>query len=481
MQGAYGGTSSTGSTVDSSSDANGVASTASSTSSTGESEYYRDAEHGTTANDENKAYIKFKDPIIQTANQRQITDEQYYKVVLVTDREKTKVVGSEGFGEVTYPFPWRYQGKQMSVGPWDCQPAGEVLSVKECCDKIVKSVPCPDDLGNCMSCHVQPGYVQGKDRVVTQPDSLNFDTYNEFHYDDSSSNGEMASSTVFGSNFNGPDFSSSSSENPQGSSTTSTNVLPSYSGMPQQASSNGMPPMMQGNYNQPSSGFNSAGHHVPGGYFDPMTGRYYSSTSIGNGKGTSFPIAGAGGSSTSGGSDGNSIHVFVEDGDDDEGGASGGPSAWTILTFVLLMLASFFIGFLVNYGLRRARKRRKRVIITDDPTNLNGGGTIVPPGVVSVAPSVANADIDVESMGGGRYPISFQPRRRGSLGGNSMGGNSVPSARSAPVQYVFDDDSDDDEDIEVISTSGRRYFPPVMIADPPDHMYVDNQSNTQPS
>ena len=206
-----------------------------------------------------------------------------------------------------------------------------------------------------------------------------------------------------------------------------------------------------------------------------MTGRYYSSTSIGNGKGMSFPVAGAGGSGTSGGSDGNSIHVLVEDGDDDEGGAAGGPSAWTILTFVLLMLASFFIGFLVNYGLRRARKRRKRVIITDDPTNLNGGATIVPPGAVSIAPSVANADMDIESMGGGRYPISFQPRRRGSLGGNSV----AYTARSAPVQYVFDDDSDDDEDIEVISTSGRSYFPPDMITDPPAHMYVDNQSNTQ--
>ena len=196
MQGAYGGTSSSGTAaattnVFSSSDANGMASTTSSTSSTGESEYYRDIEHGTTTNTENKAYIKFKDPIVQKAKERQITDEHYYKVVLVTDREKTKVVGPEGFGEVTYPFPWRYQGKQMSVGPWDCQPAGEVLSVKQCCDKIVNSVPCPDDLGNCMSCHVQPGYVQGKDRVITQPDTLNVDTYNEFHYDDSSSNGDM--------------------------------------------------------------------------------------------------------------------------------------------------------------------------------------------------------------------------------------------------------------------------------------------------
>ena len=491
MQGAYGGTSSSESTADttnafSSYDTNGVAST-SSTSSTGESEYHRDVEHGATTNTEKKAYIKFKDPILQKAKERQITDEHYYKVVLVTDREKTKVVGPEGFGEVTYPFPWRYQGKQMSVGPWDCQPAGEVLSVKECCDKIVNSVPCPDDLGNCMSCHVQPGYVQGKDRVITQPDSLNVDTYNEFHYDDSSSNGDT-SSTVFGSNFNGPDFSSSSA-NPQGGSSSSpmapnqlqqqprpTNVFPSYSGTPQQGPSNGMPPMMQGNYYQPSTGHSSVGHHVPGGYFDPKSGRYYSSTSIGNGQGMSFPSAGAGGSSTSVGSDGNSIHVLVEDGDDDEGGASSGPSAWTILTFVLLMLASFFIGFLVNYGLRRARKRRKRVIITDDPTNLNGGATIVPPGAVSIAPSVANADMDIESMGGGRYPISFQPRRRGSLGGNSV----AYTARSAPVQYVFDD-SDDDEDIEVISTSGRSYFPPDIITDPPAHMYEDHQLSSKQS
>ena len=311
MQGAFSGTSSSGTAagttnVFSSSDANGMASTTSSTSSTGESEYYRDIEHGTTTNTENKAYIRFKDPIVQKAKERQITDEHYYKVVLVTDREKTKVVGPEGFGEVTYPFPWRYQGKQMSVGPWDCQPAGEVLSVKKCCDKIVNSVPCPDDLGNCMSCHVQPGYVQGKDRVITQPDTLNVDTYNEFHYDDSSSNGAMASSTVFGSNFNGPDFSSTSTS-PQASSSSPmapnqfqqqprpTNVFPSYSGMPQ-ASSNGVMPGNQ--YQQPPRGYNagtSNSHHVPGGYFDPMTGRYYSSTSIGNGKGMSFPIAGAGG------------------------------------------------------------------------------------------------------------------------------------------------------------------------------------------
>ena len=477
MQGAYGSGSSSAFT---SSNTNGASSTTSSTSSTGESsEYYRDVEHGTTTNTENKAYIKFKDPIVQKAKMRQITDEHYYKVVLVTDREKTKVVGPEGFGEVTYPFPWRYQGKQMSVGPWDCQPAGEVLTVKECCDKIVSSVPCPDDLGNCMSCHVQPGYVQGKDRVVTQPDSLNVDTYNEFHFDDSSSNGDMASSTVFGSNSNGPDFGSGASAQDSSSSATApnqlqqqprpTNVFPSYSGVPQ-GSSNGV---MPGNYYQPSTGYSAGAgnsHHVPGGYFDPMTGRYYSSTSIG--KGMSFPIAGAGERGSSGGSDGNSIHVLVEDGDDDEGGASGGPSAWTILTFVLLMLASFFIGFLVNYGLRRARKRRKRVIITDDPTNLNGGATIVPPGAVSVAPSVTNADMDIESMGGGRYPISFQPRRRGSLGGNSV----AYTARSAPVQYVFDEDSDDDEDIEVISTSGRSYFPSGMLTDPPAHMYADNQS-----
>ena len=141
------------------------------------------------------------------------------------------------------------------------------------------------------------------------------------------------------------------------------------------------------------------------------------------------------------------------------------------------MLASFFIGFLVNYGLRRARKRGKRVIITDDPTNLNGGATIVPPGAVSIAPSVANADMDIESMGGGRYPISFQQRRRGSLGGNSV----AYTARSAPVQYVFDDDSDDDEDIEVISTSGRSYFPPDMITDPPAHMYEDHQLSSKQS
>ena len=400
-----------------------------------------DFEPGTTK--ESKATLNFRDPVIHKATERQITDEHYYKVVLVTDREKTKVVGPEGFGEVSYPFPWRYKGKQISVGPWDCQPAGEVLSVDECCQKITSSVPCPDDLGNCMSCHIQPGYVRGQDRVYTQPNTLNVDTYNEFHYDDSSfsSNGDssnMAESTVFGSNFAGANSALSQQDRPPQDSSSSmtpyrpqqqqtpSNSLSSYPAKNVMTSGSTGSSMTPGNYNSPSS----SGHHVPGGLYDPRTGRYYASTTLGSGL-TSFPNAGGGGS----GSDGNSVHVLVEDGDDDgDGVGSGGPSAWTILTFVLLILASFSIGFLVNYGLRKAKKRRKRVIITDDPTALNAS-TIAPPGAVSFSPSVTNnADMDIESVGGGRYPLAFQssrPRgRRDSIGAGSV--YSAPGASTIP-------------------------------------------------
>ena len=274
----------------------------------------------------------------------------------------------------------------------------------------------------------------------------------------------MVESTVFGSNFAGPNSALSQQERPPQDSSSSMLPYRPHQQQQQPPSDSGASSMTSDNYYPPST----SGHHVPGGLYDPRTGRYYASTTLGNKVGiTSFPNAGGGGS----GSDGNSIHVLVEDGDDDgDGVGSGGPSAWTILTFVLLILASFFIGFLVNYGLRRARKRRKRVIITDDPTALNAS-TIVPPGAVSLTPSVANADMDIESMGGGRYPLAYQSKRpRGRR--DSIGAGSI---YSAPVQYVFDDDSSDDDDIEVVSTSGRKYFS-TGYSDPPAHLYPSSKS-----
>lgn len=85
---------------------------------------------------------------------REQTDLSYYKVVLRTNTAGTKVYGIYDDGVVYYPWPWKVNGEETDIGPWDCD-EGDALSPEDCCAKIQADVPFPDDSGNYMACFVE--------------------------------------------------------------------------------------------------------------------------------------------------------------------------------------------------------------------------------------------------------------------------------------------------------------------------------------
>ena len=83
--------------------------------------------------------------VFDVRQKRQITDDSYNMVVLVTNDED-HVVGRLGDGVVEYPFVWRKNGVEVEIGPWDCD-VGTPLTSSECCTFIKASVPGVDDNG----------------------------------------------------------------------------------------------------------------------------------------------------------------------------------------------------------------------------------------------------------------------------------------------------------------------------------------------
>ena len=86
---------------------------------------------------------------------REITDQSYYKVVLRTNTPGTRVYGIFDDGVVYYPWPWRVNGVDTTIGPWDCDETGNFLTPEECCSKIQEDVQAADDNGNYLACFVE--------------------------------------------------------------------------------------------------------------------------------------------------------------------------------------------------------------------------------------------------------------------------------------------------------------------------------------
>lgn len=84
--------------------------------------------------------------VFDVRSKRQITDDTYNYVVLVTDEVGEHVVGRLGDGVVEYPFVWRKDGAEVEIGPWDCDMVTP-LKTAECCAYIKASVPGVDDNG----------------------------------------------------------------------------------------------------------------------------------------------------------------------------------------------------------------------------------------------------------------------------------------------------------------------------------------------
>ena len=85
---------------------------------------------------------------------RNSDQEGYNKVVIVTDKQAEKVMGSKSDGIVSYPFQWvepQTGPRTLGVdGKWACQN----LSPEECCALITQSTPTPDINGNYLECHI---------------------------------------------------------------------------------------------------------------------------------------------------------------------------------------------------------------------------------------------------------------------------------------------------------------------------------------
>ena len=95
--------------------------------------------------------------VFDVRNKRQITDDTYNFVVLVTNDED-HVIGRLGDGVVEYPFVWRKNGVEVEIGPWDCD-VGTPLTSSECCTFIKASVPGVDDNGR--ELEVSSGRMEG--------------------------------------------------------------------------------------------------------------------------------------------------------------------------------------------------------------------------------------------------------------------------------------------------------------------------------
>ncbi|KAL7461791.1 hypothetical protein ACHAXS_002197 [Conticribra weissflogii] len=85
---------------------------------------------------------------------RTIDQENYNKVVIVTDLTAELVKGKNNDGKVSYPFMWDDAELGLRIlgvdGKWDCN----LLSPEACCDLIKSSAPNPDTRGKYLQCHI---------------------------------------------------------------------------------------------------------------------------------------------------------------------------------------------------------------------------------------------------------------------------------------------------------------------------------------
>lgn len=107
---------------------------------------------------------------------RELTDESYFKVVLRTNMPGDKVYGVFDDAMVYYPWPWKMNGVDTPIGPWDCQQNGTVLTPRDCCRTIQKEVNKPDDYGNYLACFVEepvggPHNPERDDRAIVVSDA----------------------------------------------------------------------------------------------------------------------------------------------------------------------------------------------------------------------------------------------------------------------------------------------------------------------
>ncbi len=105
---------------------------------------------------------------------REQTDLSYYKVVLRTNTAGTEIYGIYDDGVVYYPWPWRVNGVDMEIGPWDCDEGG-AMTPEDCCRKIQLDVSYPDDNGNYIACFVEepvggPHNPERDDRAIVVTD-----------------------------------------------------------------------------------------------------------------------------------------------------------------------------------------------------------------------------------------------------------------------------------------------------------------------
>jgi hypothetical protein len=85
---------------------------------------------------------------------RNINQEGYNKVVIVTNELADTVKGRGGEGIVSYPFQWDDSINGLRTvgvdGKWNCQG----YTPEDCCSTIKESVPNPDTKGNYIECHM---------------------------------------------------------------------------------------------------------------------------------------------------------------------------------------------------------------------------------------------------------------------------------------------------------------------------------------
>lgn len=117
--------------------------------------------------------------LLEIRKMREWTDETYYKVVLRTNLDGTEVYGIFDDGMVYYPWLWRVEGKDKTIGPWDCSGSGgdgAYLSPAECCAMIQAEVVWQDDNQHYLACFVEepvggPNNPEREDRAIVVIDS----------------------------------------------------------------------------------------------------------------------------------------------------------------------------------------------------------------------------------------------------------------------------------------------------------------------
>jgi hypothetical protein len=85
---------------------------------------------------------------------RNVNQDGYNKVVIVTNEDANRVTGRTGDGIVSYPFSWddRVLGTRVLGvdGKWNCRE----MTPEDCCGNIKESSKNPDTRGNYIECHV---------------------------------------------------------------------------------------------------------------------------------------------------------------------------------------------------------------------------------------------------------------------------------------------------------------------------------------